>query len=68
VLGRLAAQYSTTPTAIATAWITRHPAQMQVILGTTRAERVAESVAGAHIVLSRAEWYELFEAAGYTIP
>lgn len=67
-LARLAEHYGTTPTAIATAWITRHPARMQVILGTTRASRVAESVTGAGIALTRAEWYGLFEAAGYTIP
>ena len=67
-LDRLATHYGTTPTAIATAWITRHPARMQVVLGTTRADRVAESVAGAGISLSRAEWYELFAAAGYEIP
>lgn len=67
-LARIAERYGTTPTAIATAWITRHPARMQVILGTTRVDRVAESVAGAGISLSRAEWYELFEAAGYVIP
>lgn len=68
VLERLAAQYDTTATAIATAWITRHPAKMQVILGTTKVSRVAESVAGAGITLSRAEWYELYEAAGYIVP
>lgn len=68
VLGRLAEQYSTTPTAIATAWITRHPARMQVILGTTRAGRVREAVEGSGIELTRPEWYELFEAAGYQIP
>jgi len=67
-LARLAERYGTTPTAIATAWITRHPARMQVILGTTRASRVAESVTGAGIVLSRAEWYGLFSSAGYEIP
>src|SRR5699024_7769374 len=33
-LARLSAHYGTTPTAIATAWITRHPAQMQVVVGT----------------------------------
>ncbi|MGO3147535.1 MAG: aldo/keto reductase [Leucobacter sp.] len=68
VLERLAGEYQTTPTAIATAWITRHPAQMQVILGTTRAGRVCEAVEGANLTLSRGEWYELFEAAGYQIP
>lgn len=65
---RLADRYGTTPTAIATAWITRHPAQMQVIIGTTKPTRVAESVVGAGITLERTEWYELFAAAGYSIP
>lgn len=68
VLARLAEEYRTTPTAIATAWITRHPAQMQVIVGTTRASRVREAVEGAAITLSRREWYELFRAAGYKVP
>lgn len=68
VLARIAAEHGTTPTAIATAWITRHPAQLQVILGTTNPGRVAESVTGAELTLTRAEWYELFAAAGYVIP
>lgn len=67
-LERTAERYGTTQTAIATAWITRHPAEIQVIIGTTKLERVAESVAGAGIVLERHEWYELFETAGYRIP
>ena len=68
VLTRLAGEYETTQAAIATAWITRHPAGMQVILGTTKVARVAESVAGADITLTRAEWYELYQAAGYIVP
>lgn len=68
VLARIAAERGTTPTAIATAWITRHPAKMRVVLGTTRVSRVAEAVAGAQLTLSRAEWYELFVAAGYEVP
>ncbi len=53
---------------IATAWITRHPANMQVVLGTTSPQRVADAAAGADIVLTRAEWYELFRAAGHLLP
>ena len=41
---------------------------MQVIVGTTRASRVREAVEGAAIMLSRREWYELFQAAGYEVP
>ena len=68
VIDRLAAQYDVAPEAIATAWITRHPAQMQVVLGTTTPQRVTDSAAGADVPLTRAEWYELFRAAGWKVP
>ncbi len=68
VIDRLAAQYGVRPEAIATAWITRHPAQMQVVLGTTSPERLTAAAQGADLPLTRAEWYELFRAAGHTIP
>ncbi len=68
VLDRLAEKYGVTPNGIATAWITRHPANIQVVLGTTTPSRVAEAAAGADIVLDRADWYALFRAAGYTVP
>jgi predicted oxidoreductase len=68
VIGRLAARYDVSPIAIATAWITRHPANMQVVLGTTTPERVTAAVQGSDIPLTRAEWYELFRAAGHRVP
>ncbi|MEP6478907.1 MAG: aldo/keto reductase, partial [Rhodoglobus sp.] len=67
-LDELAAKYAVTPTGIAMAWITRHPARMQVVLGTTRPERIRESAAGSELPLTRAEWYRLFTAAGYSVP
>ncbi len=68
VIDELAARYDVGPAAIAVAWITRHPARMQVVLGTTRPERVAESAAGSELPLTREEWYRLFTAAGYLVP
>jgi predicted oxidoreductase len=68
VIDRLAAAYDVPPIAIATAWITRHPANMQVVLGTTNPERVAGAAQGSDIPLTRAEWYELFRAAGHLVP
>ena len=68
VLEKLAAEYETTPLAIATAWITRHPANIQVVLGTTNPGRVAEAAQGSEIPLTRAQWYEVFRAAGYIVP
>jgi len=68
VLDDLAAKYGVPPTGIAVAWITRHPANIQTVLGTTKAERVRESVAGSDIRLTREEWYRLFRAAGNKVP
>ncbi|WP_442737985.1 aldo/keto reductase [Streptomyces pseudogriseolus] len=67
-LDRLAAKYGVTPTAIATAWITRHPAGIQVVLGTTKPQRVADAAAGSDLPLTRAEWYGLIQAAGHNVP
>jgi predicted oxidoreductase len=67
-IDELAVHYGVTPTAIAVAWITRHPANFQVVLGTTRPERVREAAAGSELPLTRAQWYRLFTAAGYILP
>ena len=64
----LASQYGVTPTGIAVAWITRHPANIQVVLGTTNPGRVKDSAAGSDVMLTREEWYRLFRAAGHTLP
>lgn len=68
VLNDLANKYDVPPIAIAVAWITRHPANMQVVLGTTTPHRVASAAQGSDIELTRAEWYGLFRAAGYRVP
>ena len=68
VMDELAEKYRVTPTGIAIAWITRHPANLQVVLGTTKPGRVRESVAGSDVVLTREEWYRLFRAAGHKVP
>ncbi|MDR3106847.1 MAG: aldo/keto reductase [Bifidobacteriaceae bacterium] len=68
VIDRLAAKYGISPVGIATAWITRHPANMQVVLGTTTPERVVGAAAGSDVPLTKREWYELTLAAGYITP
>ena len=64
----LADKYGVTPSGIAVAWITRHPANIQVVLGSTNPGRVRDSAAGAAVPLTREEWYRLFIAAGHTLP
>jgi predicted oxidoreductase len=68
VIDRLAAGYGVAPEAIATAWLTRHPAQLQVVLGTTNPARLSAAARGADVVLTRPEWYELYRAAGHVVP
>lgn len=67
-MDELAEKYGVTPTGIAVAWITRHPANVQVVLGTTKPSRVEECAAGSSVPLTREEWYRLFRAAGHTLP
>ncbi|MEA5004226.1 MAG: aldo/keto reductase [Christensenella sp.] len=68
VIDRLAEKYSVKNTAIAVAWITRHPANMQVITGTTKPGRLADCCSGSQVPLTKQEWYELYKAAGNMIP
>ena len=68
LITRLAEKYEATPSAIAVAWLTRHPADIQVILGTTKDSRMLEGCSGSWIPLTREEWYGLYKAAGNRIP
>lgn len=67
-LEETARSHGVSPTTIAIAWILRHPARMQPIIGTTRPERVIESARAADVQLTREEWYAIYRSAGNTIP
>jgi predicted oxidoreductase len=68
VIDTIAEKYGVTNTAIATAWITRHPANIQVVLGTTKVERMKDACKGSDIRLTREEWYSIYKAAGNIVP
>ncbi|MDR2763953.1 MAG: aldo/keto reductase [Tannerella sp.] len=68
VIHRMAVQYGVTDSAVATGWITRHPARIQVILGTTSPQRIVDSCQGSDLPLTRREWYDIYKAAGNTVP
>jgi predicted oxidoreductase len=68
VLDTMAAEFGVTSTTLAIAWILRHPARMQPIVGTTSPERVAQVAKASDITLSRAQWYEIYRATGKTLP
>lgn len=64
----LAKKYSVSPEAIAIAWILRHPARMQPIVGTMKPERLKAIAAASGVDMAREDWYEIYRAAGYTLP
>ena len=64
----LAEQYKVTPSGIAVAFINRHPAKFQTVLGTMTPSRIIEATEAADIVLTREEWYSLYMAAGNILP
>ena len=67
-IDRIAKKYEVTNTAIAVAWITRHPANIQVILGTTNPQRIKDACRGSDILLTRDEWYEIYQSSGKILP
>lgn len=64
----LSRQYGVSNTTIAAAWILRHPANMQIIAGTSDPERLKEIIDAGQITLSREEWYRLYLAVGHPLP
>lgn len=68
VIDRIAGKYGVTNSAIAVAWISRHPAKIQTIVGTTNVNRLLEICASSEVELTREEWYEIYMAAGKQLP
>lgn len=68
LLDELSEKYDATPTAVATAWVLRHPANIQMIAGTTNTDRMAEIVKGSQINLTREEWYKIYLSVGHILP
>lgn len=68
VINRLAAEKGVADTAIAIAWLLRHPAKMQPVVGTTNTARLLDIAKASDITLSRQEWYEIYRAAGNVLP
>ena len=65
---RVAEAHGVTDSAIAVAWILRHPAKIQAIIGSMNPKRIAEIARAQEVSLSRQEWYRLYLAAGNPLP
>jgi predicted oxidoreductase len=67
-INTIAASRGVTNTAIAIAWLLRHPARMQPIIGTTNPTRVKDACKASDVKLTRQEWYDIYLAAGNKLP
>lgn len=67
-LDKLANKYEVSSSAIAIAWILRHPAKMQVLLGSMNVSRIESMIKATDVYLTHEEWYELYKVAGNILP
>lgn len=68
VVDRMAQEKGVSNSAIAIAWLLRHPAKMQPIIGSMNPERIGKIAKAAEVEITRPEWYEIYRAAGNTLP
>ncbi len=67
-LDEIAAKYGVTVTGMAIAWLLRHPAKMQPVIGTTTPARIKEVCHASDVEITHDEWYELYKACGKRLP
>ena len=67
-LGEISAKYNVTKSTVAAAWILRHPAKMQTIVGTMNYYRMLEISRAPEMELTREEWYRLYLSSGHILP
>lgn len=66
---QLAAQYAVSKEAIVLAWLMKHPANIQPVIGTTNLERIKACAQATKVQLSREQWYALYVSArGHELP
>jgi predicted oxidoreductase len=67
-VNQIAEKYSVTNTTIAIAWLLRHPANMQPVIGTMNQNRLEEICKASDLYLTREEWYQIYISAGNKLP
>ena len=68
MIGEIAEKYDVTNTTIVVAWLLRHPANMQPIVGTMNIDRLKDCCRATDIRLTREEWYEIYRSVGNKLP
>lgn len=69
VLSRIAAEQGVDESAVAVAWLLRHPSRILPVLGTNRIERIARIADAARVEIDRPTWFELYQLGlGHAVP
>ena len=67
-LGELAEREGVSKAAIAIAWILRHPAKIQAIIGSMNPAHIKDVCAASEVKLTHHDWYALYLGAGKYLP
>ncbi|MEH7179255.1 aldo/keto reductase [Neobacillus vireti] len=67
-IDEIATKYEVSNTTIAIAWLLRHPAKMQPVIGTMNVDRLRDCIKASEVHLTREEWYSIYRAAGNILP
>lgn len=67
-IAKLAKNYNVSSEDIVIAWILRHPAKMQAIVGSMNPSRLKAIDKANDIALTRKEWYDIYRSAGNILP
>ncbi|MBR5363074.1 MAG: aldo/keto reductase [Oscillospiraceae bacterium] len=67
-LGEIAEREHASKAAVAIAWILRHPAKMQAIIGTMNPAHIKDICAAGDVTISHHDWYALYLASGKFLP
>ncbi|MDG4514619.1 aldo/keto reductase [Streptococcus suis] len=67
-IAEIAERYNVSHETIVVAWILRHPAKIQTIVGSMNPERLKKIAQASQITLTRPEWYDIYRSAGNILP
>ncbi len=60
---QLAQEYAVAPESIVLAWLLKHPARIQAVIGMAHPKRIRACADASRIALTREQWYALYQSA-----
>ena len=60
---QIANEHAVAPESIVLAWLLKHPARIQAVIGTANPQRIRACANAAQVALTREQWYALYQSA-----